>query len=169
MRRLLILGAAPLLSGCSPANYTILVSAKDGVTIFTARPDGMWPLRDPDNAVSPYTVTVRDGDRVVWRIESNHDSNCLSKAGNVFPLTYGELPDCFTAPQAAIPLEAGRLYQINSWGIGRGEAYFRAGSPPVIVEADQAAGETARWAPLNAADGLFPTNDIAANEIETAQ
>lgn len=153
MRRWMGPGLALLATSCSPPGYDISVSMQGGALRFDARPNGIWPFRAPDNDITVHSVDIRSDKGVIWHIESNGDSNCLAGAPKAFPLFYGKVPACFIESAKAPALQPGARYEIQVMGAGWGDAYFRFGDPPVLLDL-----ATARNATLE----LAASDDIAS-------
>ena len=124
LRPLLLVGAAALLSSCSPPPIDILVERAGGRLLLRLSQD--WGLifsskRVPCvSEISIHTPDVYDRSKAAWVIEPNKTVQCLDLAS----VTVGTVPDGWTE---VVPLTArsGQTYTVEAYGIGSGRIDVR--------------------------------------------
>ena len=139
-----------MLASCQPPTFDIFAHGTVRHLVFTARGSGIWLLRSDDN-IDANEVSLRDRDRIVWKIERNGDESCKPEGISYpFPLTYGRLPKCFRQVVAPAALSTGRLYRVDSDGFRSGMGLFRVVEQPQSLEWDDVAAEINGWPALEA-------------------
>jgi hypothetical protein len=118
-----------LLAGCSPAPFTILATIKGKDLVFSSKGKGSWPFREKDNVRTVQEIEVREGDRVVWRIEQDSlIPGCAAPAPLRFPLTFNRTPHCYRVVVPSVGLQHGVVYTVESAGassVDNGYGSFR--------------------------------------------
>ena len=118
-----------LLAGCSPTPFTILAVIKGKDLVFNSKGKGSWPLKEKDNVRAAQEIEVREGERVVWRIEQDPlIPGCAEPAPLQFPLTFNRAPRCYRAVVPSAGLQHGVVYTVESAGtsgVDNGYGSFR--------------------------------------------
>jgi hypothetical protein len=119
-RTIAVVGAAALLSSCSPPEIRMVVTRAEGRLEVALAQDWGIIMSDEQipcvDEIGLYRSQARERAQAVWLIEAEADLQCV----DLPVLTVGEVPRGW---RQVVPLSAvrGRTYTLTAQGIGSGE------------------------------------------------
>lgn len=144
LRFLLLPSAAALLTARPPTMFEIAATNGDGGVRFTVTDEE----RDSSLGAGADAVTVRDADRIVRDIRRVNGCVVQDRA-HPFPITYGQVPECFHASTVPQPLDSDTLYLVTTSGSRDGSGYFIPGPPSQTFTRGDVAARVKDWHDLS--------------------